>query len=215
MLLQVCNRRIFRSGERRARLPGTEILVDSGHSLVGIEVAGQTDGYVVGHVVAVEIVLDVDNTRIFQVFLRTDSCLCTIGMRGIKFLPECNPLLIAVIGKTDIILLIHCFQLSVEAADDHVLEAVGLNLCPCVDLIVGNVLLITGDIVARVSVAALRTDGCHHFIVLVGDVVLGSELRERIDFLVPTLPCYGVGNVAVLLKTILDGVEKWLLGSEI
>ena len=162
-----------------------------------------------------EIVFDVDDARIFQVLLRTDGSLCTIRMSRVELLSECCPLLVAVAGKANVVFFIHSFQLRVEATDDHVLEAVCLNLCPGIDLVVGDVLLITGDIVARVSVAALRTDGCHHFIVLVGDVVLGSELRERIDFLVPTLPCYGVGNVAVLLKPVLDGVEKWLLGSEI
>ena len=64
VLLQVSDRCIFGSGERRARFPGAEILVDGGHGLVGVEVTGQTDGHVVGHVVAVEIVLDVDDARI-------------------------------------------------------------------------------------------------------------------------------------------------------
>ena len=215
MLFQVGDWRILGSRECRARLPTAKVLVDGGYSLVGIEVTGETDGHIVGDVVAVEIVLDVDDTRILQVLLRTDGRLCTIRMSGIELFTKCGPLLTAVVGQTNIILLIHCFQLSVEATDDHVLEAVGLNLCPRVNFVVRNVLLITGDIVARVGVAALRADGCHHLVVLVGDVVFGGELRERVDFLVPTLTCCGVGDVAILLKTVLDRVEKRLLGSKV
>ena len=63
-----------------------------------------------------------------------------------------------------------------ETTDDHILETVALDLCPILNLVRRDVLRITGDIVRGKSVSTLGTDGCHQFVVLVGDEVLGCEL---------------------------------------
>ena len=89
---------------------------------------------------------------------------------------ECCIHLAPVAGKTDVILLIYRLQLCVEAADNHILEAVTLNLCPSVQLIRWNILYIASYVIRSVGVCTLTTDGSHHLVVLVRDVVAGCEL---------------------------------------
>ena len=65
-----------------------------------------------------------------------------------------------------------------EAADNHILEAVGLNAGPILNLIRRNVLHIASHIVARIGITSLRSDACHELVILVGNVILGSKLRH-------------------------------------
>ena len=91
------HRRICRSregflyGEHRLRhicpwFPTTKILIDEGDGLVRIEVTGHTDRHVIGHVPLLEVVLDIHDRRVLQVFLRTDGGLGTVRMRRCEFL---------------------------------------------------------------------------------------------------------------------------------
>ena len=190
------------------RLPLSEVTLDDGHHLVGVKVASHTDGYIVGNVPVVEVVLDIGDGRILQVLLRTDSGLCAIGVGWGELLAQCTPYLVAIVGQIHVILLIDSLQLCVETTDDHVLETVGLDLGPVFDLVRGYVLGIAGDIVRCEGVGALSTDGCHQFVVLVGNEVLGCHLRHAVDFVVGLLAGCGVCQLSVGLVTGFDLVEQ-------
>lgn len=69
-------------------LPTAEVCVDDGDGLVGVEVTGHADGYVVGAVPLVEVVLDVDNRGVLQVLLRADRGLRAVGMVGPEHLAD-------------------------------------------------------------------------------------------------------------------------------
>ena len=64
-----------------------------------------------------------------------------------KFLVKSHPLFLAIVGKTDIELFIYSLELGVETANNHVLESVGLHLCPCIDLVRRDILNIACNIV--------------------------------------------------------------------
>ena len=98
-----------------------------------------------------------------------------------------------------------------ETADHHVLESVALYLCPVLNLVVRDVLHIAGHVVGSIGVGALASDARHQLVVLVRDVVFGSQLRNRIDFVVSLLALCRVGQLAVALISACDFVEIRLL----
>ena len=209
---EIGHRRIFRSGERCAFLPAAEILVNDVHHLFRIEVSGHADGHVVGHVVALEVVFDVDNRWVFQMLLCADGGLCAVWMGGEELLVECSPLLATVTGQSDVVLLVHGFKFGVEAADDHVLEPVALYLRPVVYLVVWNVFHVACHIVGSVGVGTLGSDTGHEFVILIGDVVAGGQLRNGVYLVVGLFALGRVGELAILLVARLYFVEERLFG---
>ena len=198
-----------------ARLPLTEILVDDGDDLVRIEVSSHTDGHVIRTVPLVEVVLDVGDAGVLQVLLRADSGLCAVGVVGEEHGAQGFPGLAGVLGDTNVVLLVHGLKFGVEATDDHVLEAVGLNLGPVLDFVRGDVLGVAGHVFRSVGVGAFRTDGRHELVVLVGDEILRGQLAHRVDFVVGDAAFLGVGEGAVLLVASLNVVKEHLLGFSI
>ena len=99
-----------------------------------------------------------------------------------------------------------------EAADDHVLEAVGLDLGPVLDLVGGDVLCVAGHVVGCVCVGADGSDDGHGLVILVGDGDLGSLVAERVDHMVDGPALGGVGLGAVHFIQVLDLGEDGLLG---
>ena len=196
-------------------LPLSEILLDEGDGLVGIEVTSHTDGHIVGHIPLLEVVFDIGNRRILQVILRTDSGLRTIGMSRRQLLAQRTPYLVAIIGEVDVILLVNGLQLSVETTDNHILETVGLHLGPVLNLVRRDILRIARHIVGGKGIGALSTNGSHQLVVLVGDEVLGSYLRHTVNLMVGLLTLCRVGQLAISFVALLNLVEQRLLGSRI
>lgn len=79
-------------GEIVTLLPITEILVNDSNGLVGVEVAGETDGYIVRNIIMVEIVLDICDGRILQMLLGTNSRLSAVRVMRKEFLAQRYPL---------------------------------------------------------------------------------------------------------------------------
>ena len=98
-----------------------------------------------------------------------------------------------------------------ETADYHVLESVALHLRPVLYLIVRDVLHIAGYIVGSIGIGALASDARHQFVVLVRDIVFGSQLRDGINLVVSLLALSRVGEFAVALISAGNLVEIWLL----
>ena len=146
-----------------------EVFVDGGNHLVGIEVTAEADGHVVGHVPRLEVVLDVGDGRILQVFLCTQHGLCAVGVMGEEGGEGLFVHLASVLGERHVLFFVYRLQLGVETADHAVLEAVGLNLGPVFHLIAGDVFRVAGHVVAGVGVGAVSSDGGHQLVVFVGD----------------------------------------------
>ena len=91
-----------------------------------------------------------------------------------------------------------------KTTNDHVLETVGLNLRPVLNLVRGNVLGIAGHVVRGVGVGTLGTDGSHQFVVLIGDEVLGSHLADAVDARIGHSTLLGVGQLAILFIALLN-----------
>ena len=83
----------------------------------------------------IEIVLDVRDGGVLQVFLRADSGLESVRMSRPEHLADGGKELALVAGQTDVILLIDSLKLCMEATDYHVLESVGLDLCPVLNFV--------------------------------------------------------------------------------
>ena len=90
-----------------------------------------------------------------------------------------------------------------ETTDDHVLEPVALNLRPVLHLVGGDILGVAGDVVRRVGIRSLGTDGCHQLVVLIGNEVLGCQLAHGVNLVVGLAACLGVGQLTVGLVALL------------
>ena len=133
-------------------------------------------------------------------------------MRGEKLVEEGVDHLVAIVGEVQIVFLIDGLELSVEAADDHVLEAVGLDASPVLNLVRRNILHINRLVERCVGVGAVGTDKGHQLVVLVGDIVLSCELRHAVDLVVGLSASGRVGQLAVGLEALLNLVEQRSLG---
>ena len=189
-------------------LPTTEVLVDDGNGLVWIEITSHTDGYVVRTIPLIEIVLDVRDGGVLQVLLRTDGGLKSVRMGRPEHLADGGKELTLVAAQSDIILLIDSLQLGVETTYHHVLESVGLDLCPVLNLVRRDILRIAGHVVRRVGVRPFCTDGSHQLVVLIGDEVLGCHLRHRVDLVVSLLTRIRIRQLAIGLIALFDLCEQ-------
>ena len=84
----------------------------------------------------------------------------------------------AVTCQSDVVLLIHSLQLSVETANHHILETVGLNLGPVINLVRWDILGIAIHFIRCIGIGTLSTNSSHQFVVLIRNKVLGSHLRN-------------------------------------
>ena len=141
-------------------------------------------------------------------FLRAYRRLCAVGMGGEEQPVHRLPHLVVVSGEPHVVLLVHRLQLGVETAYHHVLESVALYSRPVLHLVCRNVLHVAGHVVARVGVAALRAYSRHQFVILVRNVVPGSELRHAVYSVILRLALFRVGHGAVCLIHVLYGVEQ-------
>ena len=147
--------------------------------------------------------------------------LCTYGgLRTIWVSREelCHERLVQlaeVLCYTDVVFLVYSLQLSMEAANHHVLEAVGLYFSPVFYLIAWYVLSIACDVIRSICVSALSSDGSHQFVILVRYEVLGSDLADAVNLMILLLALFSVGDEAILFISCLYFVEQWCLGSRI
>ena len=95
-----------------------------------------------------------------------------------------------------------------ETADDHVFETIRLYLSPRLDLVCWDILLIACHILRGIGVASFRSDGGHHLVVLVRNIIFGCELRDRVDLMIGFLAQCGISDMTVLLKSVLNRVEQ-------
>ena len=144
-------------------------------------------------------------------FLAAQGGLVAVGVMG----EECGKHgvvhLAVVLGEAHVLLLVDGLQLGVEQAQHQVLEAVGLNLTPGLQLIVGDVLDIHGVVVAGEGVGAGRADGGHRFVVLVGDGNLRGLVAQAVNLVVDGGASGGVVEHAVGLEQVFNLLDEYLL----
>ena len=189
-----------------------EVLVDRCDHLVGIEVARDADGHVVGHVVGLVVVLDVGDRRVLEALLRSQHGLRAVGMvgeeRGVHRLPD----FAAVLRQRHVFLFVDGLQFGVEATDHGIAEAVGLDFSPVVDLVRRDVLDVNGHVLRREGVGPVGADGGHQFVVFVGNGDLRSLVADRVDAVVDRRALGFVRGLAVDLEEPFDLVEHGFLG---
>ena len=161
------------------------------------------------------VILDIGDRGVLQVFLCTQYGLRAVGMVGEQGGVHGLPDFAAVARQRHVLLLVDGLQLGVEAADHGVLETVGLDLGPVVDLVRRDVLDVYGHVLRREGIGAVGADGRHQFVVLVGDGDLRSLVADRVDAVVDRRALGFVGRLAVNLEEVFDLVEHRFLGCEI
>ena len=175
-----------------------ERLVDDANGLVVVQVAAQAQGYVAGHVILAEILLNLRDGRILQVLNRADGRLRAVGVRGVERRIQRLVLLPAVGIKAAVFLLVHRLQLGVEQARHHLAHPLGLDGGPLLELVAGNVFLVYRFLVRGVGVGALRADGAHHLVVLVGHGIFSGHARDGVNLVVGALAGRGVVALAAV-----------------
>ena len=145
-------------------------------------------------------------------FLRADGGLRAVRMVRPEFCAESREEFALVVGKSDVVFLVNSLQLGVESANHHVLETVGLDLCPVFYFVAGDVFGIASHVVAGICVGSFGTDGGHQLVVFVGNEILGGELRDAVNLMVFLFAQCGVGDQAVLLVAFFNLVEQRCFG---
>ena len=189
-----------------------EVLVDGGDHRVGVEVARDADGHVVGHVIGLVVFPDVGDRRILQVLLRAQHGLGAVGMVGEQGGGHRFPYLARVLRERHVLLLVDGLQFGVEAADDGVLEAVGLDACPVVDLVRRDVLDVDGHVLRRVGVRSVGADGGHQLVVFVGNGQFRGFVAYRVDAVVDGRAFGLVRRLAVDFEETFDFIEHRFFG---
>ena len=160
-----------------------KILGDDVHHLVGVKVATQADGHIVGYIVLVEEGLDVLDAGILQmVAVANDRVI--IGMGGRESLRDGRKNPVPVFIKIHIVFLIHTLQLRMEPSQHHVLETVALHAGPVFHLIGRNVLHIHRLVVAGIGIGAVAADVRHHLVIFVGDEIGACKIADAVNLLV-------------------------------
>ena len=150
---------------------------------------------------------DVGERRVLQVLDGAEGGLQTVRMVREEGFVHLLVNGAAVVGQTHVLFFVNGFQLGVEEAEDGVGETLAFDHQPAFELVAGDVLLIDGHIVGGEGVGALCADGGHQLVVLVGDGVLGSLVRNGVDFVVDGFALGGVGGVVIDLVKCLDFLQ--------
>ena len=109
-------------------------------------------------------------------FLRSYCSLCAIRVIWEELFTQCGPHFIHITRQAYVVFLVHGFKFGVETTYNHVLETVRLNTCPRRNLIAWYVFNVTRLVITREGITTFTTDGSHHFIILVWNIILGSKL---------------------------------------
>ena len=149
-----------------------EILLDDSHHLVGIEITAETDCHVVRNVVCLVIFLDIGDRRVLQVLLGSEDSLCAIRMVREKHSVHSLKSLSEIACQRHVLLLVHGFELSVEASDHRIHEPVGLDACPVLDLVCRDVLHIDGHVSGCICICAVRADQRHQLVIFVRNEIV-------------------------------------------
>ena len=192
--------------------PGAEVFLDGLDHLVRVEVTGEADGHVVRDIVGVLLLADGLQGRVLQVVLRADDGLGAVRVVREEHRVEGVERLLGVVGQAHVLLLVHGLELGVEAAEDAVLEAVGLDLRPVLELVGGDFLHVAGHVVGGVGVGTAGADDGHELVILVRDRDLGRLLADGVDLVVKVQAGLRVRQGAVHLEQAVDGREQGLLG---
>ena len=137
-------------------------------------------------------------------FLRTDGGLRAVRMGRRQLLTHRTPYLVTVVSQIHVVFLVDGFQLGMETANHHVLETVGLNLRPVLNLVRRDVLYVARHIVRREGIRTLGTDSCHQLVVLVGNEVLCCHLTHRVNLVIGLLTGLSIGQFTICLVTLLN-----------
>ena len=98
-----------------------------------------------------------------------------------------------------------------ETTYDGILEAVTLNPKPSIQLVGWDVLMITSIIVRCAGIYVFCTHIRHQLVILIGNEILGSQLRHRVNLVVELLAAVGVFLQSIHLESGADVVEQRLL----
>ena len=155
-------------------------------------------------------ILDIDDGRILEVFLRTDGSLCSVRVVREQRRHEGFEQLPSILGRIHVSFFVHGFEFGMESADHQVPETVGLNLRPVLDLIARNVLHIAGHVIAGIGIGSVGTDGSHQLVVFIRNEISGRFVGKAVDDMIDGLAFGLIGGLAVLFELGFNRIEKRL-----
>ena len=194
----------------RVRLHASKVFLDNRHHFIRFKITRKADGHVIGHIPLVVVVLDIDDGRILQVFLRTDSGLCSIRMVREEGRHERFKQLASVLCRIHVAFFVNGFQFGVESADHQILETVRLNLRPVFNLVAWDIFHIAGHIIAGIGIGSFGTDSPHQLVVFIRNKISGRFVRKAVYHPINGLASSLVGRLPIHLELCFDGIEKRL-----
>ena len=105
---------------------------DKRNRFLDIDVTADKDTHIVGHIVRIEVILDVNQGRVFQVFDGTNCRLLAIRMNFPEKFIDCRSYDPASVIKGTVFFLVYGFQLSMKQPKHRIHEPIRFNLHPLV-----------------------------------------------------------------------------------
>ena len=198
----------FQYRQFRIRLHASKVFLDHRHHFIRLEIARKADGHVVRHIPLVVVVLDIDDGRILEVFLRTESGLCTIRMVREQRACDRFKQLASVLCRVHVAFFVYGFQLGVESADYQTLETVCLNLRPVFNLVAWDVFHIASHIITGIGIGSFGTDSPHQLVVFIRNEISGRFVGKAVYHAVNGLAFSLIGSLAIHFELFFDGIEK-------
>jgi hypothetical protein len=199
--------------ERRHRLglPTAEIFVHHGDRGIVVQITGEHHGHVVGHVVGIEVLMDLYHARVLQMLSRTDGGLCSVGMLLVQVLRHGGKGLPLIIVLPAVELFKNRFQFGMEQPQHQLLEAHAFDHHPLLQCVARDIVHVHRALRTGECVGATGPEGRHHLVVLVGHGELGCFVAQTIDAFVQGLPFCFIGRVAPQLVGIADLLQQGAL----
>ena len=139
----------------RSRLHASEGLFEQRLQLVGIDVATENESHIRGHVVFLVERFHVAQSRILQIFRRTDDGL-SVGMVLEDGAQGFFQSLTHAVGRT-VLLFVHILQLTLEPSEHGVDESFGVQPAPLLHELRQKRVVVVGHVVARAGIQTAAT----------------------------------------------------------
>ena len=190
-------------------LPERELGVDERDGLLDVDVSRDQDGHVIGHVVGVVELVHSLEGRVLQMLDRAQGSVpVRVGL--VELLGDGFADHSSLVVHRAVFLFVDGLQFGLEEAKDRLVEAFGLDFCPLLQTIGGEVDLVNRFLQPGVGVEAFFAHGGVEAVEFAGNGVAGSELVFCVDFRVDLGALFRVGLDKVLFVERLDAVEVLL-----
>ena len=144
--------------------------------LLNINIATDKDGHIIGNIISVEVILDVDQRRILQMLGITNGALLTVGVVLVKQVRQGVVRNAVAVIQCAVLFFVNNFELRVEKTEHGVDETVRFNGRPLFQAVGRQTYFVNCLFVPGVRIQATGPHNAVKLVKFIGDGVFGSLL---------------------------------------